>query len=248
VFLPIEVQRIDSAAIATHQQPSAPAQPPLASTMHTVGLLLILSGVAVLTYFSTGRMRVAEHPHRVRLYVTTMILEWLLTAYVLVGVRLHHTSLQEVTGAKWKNAKEFFRDLGIALAFWIGALFILALLGYLLKFKGNVRYLAPESTTETILWVAVSVTAGICEEAIFRGYLQKQFTAWTGNETVGLLLSAAAFGAGHAYQGAKATVILGAYGLMFGILAQQRKSLRPGMITHSLHDTVAGLAVRLLPK
>jgi uncharacterized protein len=92
------------------------------------------------------------------------------------------------------------------------------------------------------------VTAGICEEAIFRSYLQKQFTAWTGNETAGLFLSAAAFGAGHGYQGAKATVVLAAYGLMFGILAQRRKSLRPGMITHALHDTLAGLAVRLLPK
>jgi uncharacterized protein len=213
-----------------------------------VVLLLILSGVAVLTYFSMNRMRMAEHPHRVRLYVATIMWEWLLMGYVLVGVRRHHTPIEEVTGARWKNAREFFRDIGIALAFWIGALFILSLLGHLLHFKANVRYLAPEGALEIALWIAVSVTAGICEEAIFRSYLQKQFTAWTGNETAGLFLSAAAFGAGHAYQGAKATVVLAAYGLMFGILAQRRKSLRPGMITHALHDTLAGLAVRLLPK
>jgi len=221
---------------------------PLASPTHTVVLLLILSGVAVLTYFSMDRMRMAEHPHRVRLYVATIVWEWLLMAYVLLGVRRHHTSIQEVTGARWRTAKEFSRDLGTALAFWIGALFILALVGHLLHFQANVRYLAPEGAAEIALWIAVSVTSGICEEGIFRGYLQKQFTAWSGNETAGLLLSAAAFGAGHADQGAKATVLLGAFGLMFGLLAQQRKSLRPGMITHALHDTAAGLVVRLLPK
>jgi hypothetical protein len=35
---------------------------------------------------------------------------------------------------------------------------------------------------------------------------------------------------------------------LFGILAQWRKSLRPGMMTHALHDTVSGIAVRFLPK
>jgi membrane protease YdiL (CAAX protease family) len=195
-----------------------------------------------------NRMRMAEHPHRVRVYVATIIWQWLLMAYVLVGVRRHHTPIEEVTGARWKGPKDFFRDIGIALGFWLTVLIALGLLGHVLHFRANVRYLAPESALETVLWIAVSLTAGICEEAIFRGYLQKQFIAWTGNETAGLLLSAAAFGAGHAYQGAKATVLLGAFGLMFGLLALERKSLRPGMITHALHDTAAGLVMRLLPK
>jgi membrane protease YdiL (CAAX protease family) len=92
------------------------------------------------------------------------------------------------------------------------------------------------------------VTAGISEETIFRGYLQKQFIAWTGSVPAGILLSAAAFGVGHIYQGAKASVVIGVYGLMFGVLAWRRGSMRPGMITHALHDTASGLAVRLLPK
>ena len=92
------------------------------------------------------------------------------------------------------------------------------------------------------------ITAGFCEETIFRGYLQKQFIAWTGNVPVGVLLSAAFFGACHIYQGAKAVVLIAVYGALFGVLAQWRKSMRPGMITHALHDTVSGLAVKLLPK
>jgi membrane protease YdiL (CAAX protease family) len=195
-----------------------------------------------------GRIRVAEHPHKIRLYVATIIWEWLLMAYVLVGVRRHHTSVEEMTGARWKNAKEFFRDIGIALGFWVTASIVLGLLGHLLHLRSNLRYLAPENRSQIMLWIALSLTAGICEETIFRGYLQKQFIIWTGSETAGLLLSAATSGAGHAYQGAKATVLLGVYGLLFGLLALERNSLRPGMITHAFHDTVAGLALRLLPK
>jgi membrane protease YdiL (CAAX protease family) len=65
---------------------------------------------------------------------------------------------------------------------------------------------------------------------------------------VGVLLSAAIFGVCHFYQGAKAVVLIAVYGALFGVLAQARKSIRPGMITHALHDTVSGLAVKLLPK
>jgi membrane protease YdiL (CAAX protease family) len=110
------------------------------------------------------------------------------------------------------------------------------------------RLLAPQNYLESILWVALSVTAGICEETIFRGYLQRQLVAWTRSAPAGVLLSAVLFGAGHVYQGGKATVVIGVYGLMFGILAEARQNLRPGIITHAWHDAITGLLVRFLPK
>jgi len=213
--------------------------------------LLILFGSAALMYFSANRMRAVEQPDRSAFYIATIAWEWLLIGYVLFGVRRRGTPLREVTGARWKSPKEFFRDVGIALLFWIIALPVLGGVAQLLHYQRmarNVRFLAPESSSEIILWIAVSVTAGICEETIFRGYLQKQLIAWTANVPAGVFLSAAAFGVGHIYQGAKATVVIGVYGLLFGILAQLRHSVRPGMMTHALHDTVSGLALRFLPK
>jgi membrane protease YdiL (CAAX protease family) len=242
---------IDSVAAATGQQVTAKPRTPVAGPLHTLVFLLILFGSASLMYVSAGRMRAVEQPSRVLFYVTTIVWEWLLMAYILVGVRLHHTPLLEVMGARWTRAKDVFRDIGIALAFWIVALIVLGLVAHLLHFQGmkqNVRFLAPEGRTEIVLWIAVSLTAGICEETIFRGYLQKQFIAWTGSVPAGVLLSAVVFGVGHIYQGAKATVVIGVYGLMFGMLAQRRRSMRPGMMTHALHDTVSGLAIKFLPK
>jgi hypothetical protein len=63
--------------------------------------------------------------------------------------------------------------------------------------------LAPQGQFESLLWIALAVTAGICEEIIFRGYLQRQFVAWTRGAPIGVLLSAALFGAGQIYQGCK---------------------------------------------
>jgi hypothetical protein len=223
----------------------------VAGVLHTTVLLVILLGGASMMYFSTSRMRSVEHPSRLAFYLTTMVWEWLLTAYVLFGVRHHRTSLVEVTGARWNSAKDVFRDTGVALVFWLVALVVLGLTSTLLHFRGSresLSFLAPEGPAQILVWILVCVTAGFCEETIFRGYLQKQFIAWTDNAPVGVVLSAVIFGACHIYQGSKAVVVITVYGLLFGILAQRRKSLRPGMITHALHDTIGGLAVRFLPR
>ena len=225
------------------------AKQPVASALHTLVLLTILLGGAGLMYFSAGKLRTAGHPNRAALYLSTAIWEWLLTAYVLWGVRRHGTSLNEVTGTKWRSFPDFARDFGIAVAFWFVALMVLGATAVALHFRGtkeSVGFLAPRGLAQIALWIVVCVTAGFCEETIFRGYLQKQFIAWSGSAGVGLIASAAVFGACHIYQGVKPAIVITVYGLMFGILAQWRKSLRPGMITHALHDTVSGIAVSFL--
>jgi membrane protease YdiL (CAAX protease family) len=82
----------------------------------------------------------------------------------------------------------------------------------------------------------MSVTAGFCEELVYRGYLQKQFLALTGNAALAVLAQALLFGVGHWYQGIKMVIIITLLGLLFGGFAYWRKSLRPGMIAHALGD------------
>ncbi len=50
------------------------------------------------------------------------------------------------------------------------------------------------------MWVILAVAAGICEEFMFRGYLQKQFLAITGSDAAAVVLQAF-FGVAHSYQG-----------------------------------------------
>jgi hypothetical protein len=54
-----------------------------------------------------------------------------------------------------------------------------------------------------------------------------------------------AFGAGHAYQGFRMAILIALYGAMFGILAQWRGSVRPGMIAHAWQDSVSGVVAAL---
>ncbi len=222
----------------------------VASPFHTIFLLLVLAAVAVLGYFSIHRAASVRPANRLFFYLLTMAWEWLLVAYIYWGLRRRGKTIRNIAGKSWKSATDFFIDIAVAFGFWVGAIIVLSIVARLVHATGMAeaaRRLAPQSLFESILWIALSVTAGICEETIFRGYLQRQFVAWTRSAPVGVILSAALFGAGHVYQGGKATVVIGVYGLMFGILAEVRKNLRPGIMTHAWHDALTGLIIRFVP-
>jgi len=110
------------------------------------------------------------------------------------------------------------------------------------------QFMMPVGALELAVWLLLSLTAGICEETIFRGYFQRQFISWTGNTIVGIVISAALFGAAHIYQGWKQTIVIGVFGAMYGTLAVIRRSLKPGMMAHAFQDSAAGIALMLAAK
>ena len=99
----------------------------------------------------------------------------------------------------------------------------------------------PQTTAEIVLWIALSITAGICEEAVYRGYLQTQFGSLAKSVPVGIVLSGLVFGASHSYQGLTRASLIAVTGMMAGVLAYWRSSLRPGMIAHALQDLLGAL-------
>lgn len=224
-------------------------QPTVAPTLHTIVLLGILAAWAAWGNFAVHRMSLSGRPNRVPLYVTTMLWEWSVVAYIAWGTRRHGVPMRELVSGRWQTAKDVLKDVAVSAGFWILALIVLAATAFALhvsRAAPAVRMLHPQSRLEIVLWILISLTAGICEEITFRGYLQKQLSAWTGSIPAGLLLSAAVFGAGHIYQGSKSAVVIAVYGALFGILAETRKSLRPGMMAHAWHDGFSGLVVRLI--
>jgi membrane protease YdiL (CAAX protease family) len=103
--------------------------------------------------------------------------------------------------------------------------------------------LAPHTYLEAGLFVLLSVCAGLCEEIIFRGYLQSQFRAMGRSAIIGIVAAAAIFGLAHGYQGGRMMIVIGVYGMFFGILAHFRKSLRPGMMAHAFQDSLSGIVL-----
>jgi uncharacterized protein len=221
----------------------------IASPLHTVVLLLILTGITVFGYYSLHRAEGLQVVNRLRFYLPTLIWEWLVFGYIYWGVRRHGKTFRDVAGERWKNGLEFFRDAGIALAGWIASGVILNLTARLLHANGFLeaaKRLAPRGAVEDTVWIALAITAGVCEETIFRGYFQRQFIAWFRNRPAGVLLSAVLFGAGHIYQGVRSAIVIVVFALIFGILAEWRGNIRPGMLLHAWQDGFAGFAVRLL--
>ena len=220
----------------------------VASPLHTVLVLAALGGWAFSHKISTDQLSVAANPNRVRFYLITLFFEWLLFVLVVAGVRRSGVSVFLVLGDHWHSFRQVLRDIGIAVGFWIVAAMLLWIFGWLLHIAAlgrNVSML-PQRGIELIFWIALSVTAGICEETIFRGYLQRQFMALTKSAPAGILLSAATFGAAHAYQGFRMMILIALYGAMFGILAYWRGSVRPGMIAHAWQDSLNGVVAVLL--
>ncbi len=220
-----------------------------AGPLHTICLLALLGAWTILGRMIADHMRAAANPHRLRFYLLTLFFEWLLFIFVVVGVRRSGAPALLVLGDRWQSVRQVVWDIGIAAAFWIVSAVLLLILGWLLgvaEHRPNMEFILPHSGAEITVWIALSITAGICEETVFRGYLQRQFMALTKSVPAGILLSAAAFGTAHAYQGFRMVILIGLYGAMFGILAHWRTSVRPGMIAHAWQDYLSGVLAGLV--
>jgi uncharacterized protein len=104
-----------------------------------------------------------------------------------------------------------------------------------------IRFLLPVSRQERIWWVLLSVTAGVCEELLYRGYMLQYLRGHlAGGPALGLtlawLLSSLAFGAGHVYQGKRGVAETTIAGLVFGLLAIITGNLVLPIVLHSLVD------------
>lgn len=213
----------------------------VAPAWHTVVMLLVLAGLS----FSGARKNIMNHG-RVRIYLLIMAIEWVTVAYIWYGIWLRGVRLIDLVGGNWGRMANVLRDVGIGLGFMIVGVLTLNGLGHFLRATQTetTRNLLPQSRLEAIVWVLVSLTAGFCEEIVHRGYFQRQFGALTKSVGGGIVLQGIAFGAGHGYQGWKSMLLISIYGCMFGLLAEWRKSLRPGMIAHFIEDALGGLLPR----
>jgi uncharacterized protein len=100
----------------------------------------------------------------------------------------------------------------------------------------TVNSLLPQSFLEVLVWTATCITAGICEELIFRGYVQRQLHAFTGSLVTAVVGQGIIFGLFHAYQGWKAVTVISVLGVLYGALAAWRGNLRVNIVSHAFTD------------
>jgi uncharacterized protein len=187
---------------------------------------------------------VPEYPNVLPLYLSLIAMEWGLFLYVWKGgLRRTGTKLRDIIGGRWRGPADIAVDACLAAGLWIAWTIVeKGIDRWLIPSHGaSIQPFLPRRASEILLWVGVSVSAGICEELVFRGYFQRQFAAFTSSRWIALFLQAALFGLAHGYQGWEACFKIAVYGAMFGLLALWRGSLRPGMIAHSGSDILSGI-------
>jgi uncharacterized protein len=222
-------------------------KPLVASLRHTITLIAILLAIAAYGIYSQrsadGASVAARRGSALPLYMTLLAAEWGLFRYATIGLRKSGTPFRDLLGARWTGWKDVARDVAIALGVWavwtVGSTLVDTLWGG--ATSKAINNLLPRDPAEIAAWIALSVTAGFCEEAIYRGYLQRQFEALTGSPFLAVLGQAVIFGISHGYQGVRNVLLITLYGALFGALAHWRRSLKPGMILHAWTDVFGGI-------
>ena len=98
--------------------------------------------------------------------------------------------------------------------------------------------LLPRGGREQITFGALAITAGICEELIFRGF-GLAYVRWLWPATprwAAIVIIATAFGVAHLYQGPRGILLTGLVGAYFTWLVLSTGSLWPAMALHALLD------------
>lgn len=184
---------------------------------------------------------------RTALYVSTMIFQWGVSAIILWRARAHGVSVAQL-GLDVPNLK---RGLLIAIVF--SALLVLNQVFGVRRIatmppekRGLIARLAqkllPRSWSEIVAGVALVGTVGVCEEFIYRGFIEAIFQQAFASVVVGAVISAMFFAVAHVYQGKRGLVTTFIVGLIFSGTRIWTDSLMPSMVTHFAVDLSAAVA------
>ena len=217
--------------------------------------LIIVVPIRGATRYRVLMRRIERHPEmRVKFYVQGMLTQWLMLVPLVVIV----------FGLGWSGS---LLGLQSPANMWLAAIFavILVLVVYAQVWyirrvardaegRGQLRqsmsgplHMLPRTSKERALWILLSLTAGFCEELLYRGfmpaYLLYLFPGLAhllpGTAIpflVAIVIAAVLFGIGHIYQKLTGVLGTGVMGLVFGLLYFFTGSLFLPMIVHALFD------------
>lgn len=108
---------------------------------------------------------------------------------------------------------------------------------WLKKLLPDFSALIPVSAHERYLWSVVAVSAGVCEQVVFRGWLLPTLSDLPSMTGVALICAASViFGLAHVYQGVAGVIVTSFIGAVFCVLYLITGSLLVPIVLHILVD------------
>jgi membrane protease YdiL (CAAX protease family) len=196
---------------------------------------------------------VASSRRKLTVYARIIFFQWFLVATMLLVGWRHGLSAADLG--------ERFGDARLTLGVTAGLVAIVAVVFVLIRWRqrharpqaptaavDRMRKLMPASGPEWVAFALVCITAGVCEELLYRGWLVNILRVGTASVWIAVGIASAVFGIGHAYQGVKGMLRTGLIGLQLALLFVYVDSLIPGQVLHAAVDIVAGFVFAWRPQ
>ena len=192
---------------------------------------------------------------KIRAYQEAMLFMWLPT-FLLLALLLLKSIDSKALGVSWQGT----------MANWVGIAVVCLVIGYFAyslyslyvsaeqrnafrqALSDNYAWMIPY-TRQELVWftLGLSLSAGLCEELLFRAFLIGVLSEQLGT-LPSLLLSSAAFGICHCYQGWKNIIRTALIGLLLGVVFIFTELLWVVVIIHTAIDAYGGLVGYMLNK
>lgn len=215
-------------------------------------LIFLFLGVAVPWRGHLRLKKLLQRPtidtnERLTLYAATIALQW-----ILLGVVAWRAIARGLTPAELGISGHL--SSSIVIAGVLGAVIIGGLQWLNLRRMGKMQGPAPDfmrklvsrilphSLVELLPYLALAVTAGVCEEFLYRGFAMAGLARAGLATWVVVLITSLLFGLAHAYQGRAGILGTAVLGALFAVARILYGSLALVMIWHTVVDIVAGIA------
>jgi len=172
-------------------------------------------------------------------YWMSIIAEFVLAGLALTFIRLEKLPVRETLRWRWPGWPALAASVALAVGLWIVGVGLnvitMLLFGYTTPMSPSA--FPQDGWGALALALATVVAAPLCEEVMFRGYVQRAYERWGG--WVGVLVGGAIFALYHLrFQGVFALLPVS---LALGTLAWRSRSLWPGILLHAVYNSIATL-------
>lgn len=215
--------------------------------------LILLFFATVVPWLGRRRIRLlmsapkTEKRDRLILYASTIFFQWIAVGIIAWRTRSHHITTMQLA----------LKVPNVGLVAIISAILCLLVLANQLfslrrlstrpdEIRGTIAQLAmkifPQDNTECAVFLLLSATVAICEEFIYRGFVQGVLQDWSAHRILlGILCSAALFALAHLYQGPRGLFSTFIVGILFAGIRAWTGSLLPAILAHFVADSSAGI-------